>query len=74
MNVTLNPELEKFVQYKVKTGLYLSPSEVINEGIRLLWERDQSRVEELLLESESSDESPLAKADWKELRRRVRSH
>ena len=73
MTVTLNPELEKFVKYKVKTGLYQSPSEVVNEGIRFLWEREQSRIEELLLESEDSDESPLTKADWKELRRRIRS-
>src|SRR5213594_620624 len=72
MNVTLNPELEKFVQYKMKSGLYESPSEVVNEGIRLLWEREQERIEEMLLDSEKSEESPLVKSDWKELRRRVR--
>jgi antitoxin ParD1/3/4 len=73
MNVTLNPELEKFVQYKVKSGLYESASEVVNEGVRLLWEREQNRIEELLLDSEKSEESPLTKGDWKELRRRIRN-
>ena len=72
MNVTLNPELEKFVEYKVKSGLYQSPSEVVNEGLRLLWEKERDRVEELLLDSEKSDESPVTKADWKNVRRNIR--
>ena len=72
MNVTLNPELEKFVEYKVKSGLYQSPSEVVNEGLRLLWEKERDRVEELLLDSEKSDESPVTKADWKNVRRTIR--
>ncbi|MDQ2096034.1 MAG: type II toxin-antitoxin system ParD family antitoxin [Tychonema bourrellyi B0820] len=50
MNVSLTPELEKFVQQKVKTGRYLSVSEVIREALRLLEERDmqrQMRIEKL---------------------------
>ncbi len=50
MNVSLTPELEKFVQQKVKTGRYLSASEVILEALRLLKERDiqrQMRLEKL---------------------------
>jgi antitoxin ParD1/3/4 len=53
MNVSLTPELEKFVQQKVKTGRYLSASEVILEALRLLKERDiqrQMRLEKLRLE------------------------
>lgn len=44
MNVSLTPELEKFVQQKVKTGRYLSASEVIREALRLLEERDMQRL------------------------------
>jgi antitoxin ParD1/3/4 len=50
MNVSLTPELEKFVRQKVKTGRYLSVSEVIREALRLLEERDmqrQMRIEKL---------------------------
>jgi antitoxin ParD1/3/4 len=50
MNVSLTPELEKFVRQKVKTGRYLSVSEVIREALRLLEERDiqrQMRLEKL---------------------------
>ena len=48
MNVSLTPELEKLVQEKVKSGRYLSASEVVREALRLLQEQDQLR--ELRLE------------------------
>jgi antitoxin ParD1/3/4 len=50
MNVSLTPQLEKFVQEKVESGLYNSASEVIREALRLLEEKDrfrQIRMEEL---------------------------
>ncbi len=50
MNVSLTSELEQFVHTKVKSGRYLSASEVIREALRLLEERDrlyQARLVEL---------------------------
>jgi antitoxin ParD1/3/4 len=44
MNVSLTPELEKFVEGKVESGLYNNASEVIREGLRLLKEHDEIRV------------------------------
>jgi antitoxin ParD1/3/4 len=41
MNVSLTPELEELVHDKVKSGRYLSASEVVREGLRLLEERDR---------------------------------
>jgi antitoxin ParD1/3/4 len=41
MNVSLTPELEKLVHEKVKSGRYLSASEVVREALRLLEERDR---------------------------------
>jgi antitoxin ParD1/3/4 len=41
MNVSLTPELEQFVHEKVKSGRYLSASEVVREGLRLLEERER---------------------------------
>ena len=41
MNVSLTPELENLVHSKVKSGRYLSASEVVREGLRLLEERDR---------------------------------
>ncbi len=40
MNVSLTPELEQFVHEKVKSGRYLSASEVVREALRLLEERE----------------------------------
>lgn len=50
MNVSLTPELTKFVQDLVRTGMYHSSSEVIRDGLRLLRDREQLRqirIEEL---------------------------
>lgn len=43
MNVSLTPELERWVQSKVDEGLYGSASEVVREGLRGLIERDRQR-------------------------------
>jgi antitoxin ParD1/3/4 len=41
MNVHLTPDLEQFVQNKMKSGCYNSASEVVREALRLLEERDE---------------------------------
>ena len=48
MNVSLTPELEKFVQTKVSKGRYTSASEVVREALRLLEEHDQARTSQLM--------------------------
>ena len=45
MNVSLTPELEKFVQKKVDSGRYTSASEVVREALRLLEKKDQHDAE-----------------------------
>ena len=47
MNVSLTPELERFVQAKVESGRYNSASEVVRESLRLLEERDEARAAQL---------------------------
>lgn len=47
MNVSLTPELEKFVTDKVASGRYTSASEVIREALRLLEREEKSRKEQL---------------------------
>ena len=47
MNVSLTPELEKFVSNKVESGRYNSASEVVREALRLLEEHDTSRAAQL---------------------------
>ena len=43
MNVTLTPTLESLVKNKVAAGLYSSPSEVMNEALRMMQEQDNIR-------------------------------
>jgi antitoxin ParD1/3/4 len=47
MNVSLTPELEKFVGAKVESGRYTSASEVVREALRLLEEHDINRAAQL---------------------------
>jgi antitoxin ParD1/3/4 len=43
MNVSLTPELERRISQKVESGLYTTASEVVREGLRLLFEGDETR-------------------------------
>jgi antitoxin ParD1/3/4 len=43
MNVSLTPELDKFIAGKVESGRYTSASEVVREALRLLEEHDRAR-------------------------------
>ncbi|MGA2986634.1 MAG: type II toxin-antitoxin system ParD family antitoxin [Terriglobia bacterium] len=47
MNVSLTPELERFVQAKVESGRYNSASEVVREALRLLEDHEQARASQL---------------------------
>jgi antitoxin ParD1/3/4 len=47
VNVSLTPELEKFVSVKVESGRYNSASEVVLEALRLLEEYEQVRASRL---------------------------
>jgi putative addiction module CopG family antidote len=44
MNVSLTPELEKYVRRKVASGLYNNASELIREALRLFVARDSTPV------------------------------
>ena len=43
MNVSLPPELEAFIQERVRSGRYTSASEVVREALRLLEDHDELR-------------------------------
>lgn len=47
LNVSLTAELEALIAQRVESGRYLSASEVVREGLRLLEERDRLRDEAL---------------------------
>ena len=48
MNINLDPQWMEFIDKRLKSGRYLSASEVVREGLRLLHEKEQ--LQELRLE------------------------
>ncbi len=46
MNITLGKEFERRIGEKVSDGLYTSASEVIRDGLRLLFEKDNVKQEQ----------------------------
>ena len=58
MNISITPELEKFVQQEVKTGLYQSASEVIRAALRRLKE-DKERKPRFMVSSKAELEEKL---------------
>lgn len=43
MNVSLTPELERFIAKTIQNGYYSSASEVVREGLRLFIEQHEAR-------------------------------
>ena len=57
MNVSLTPELEHWVDEKVRSGRYASASEVIREALRLLEEQELAKQRRLSQVGEKIDRS-----------------
>ena len=47
MNITLGKEFERRITEKVSDGLYTSASEVIRDGLRMLFEKDVANNKQL---------------------------
>lgn len=72
MNISLTPELEKYVQDKIASGLYTSASEVIRESLRLMHTYDdlqRQRINQLnqaievgLAQLKAGDKVPASEA------------
>ncbi len=62
MDVSLSPELEKLVQAKIESGRFRSASEVVEEALHLLDERESDR-ETQLKELRARMDEALAEAD-----------
>lgn len=47
MNVAIPSQLEEFIRHQVQSGRYGNASEVVRDGLRLLQERELSRMGKL---------------------------
>jgi antitoxin ParD1/3/4 len=66
VNVSLTPELEKLVQAKIESGRYSSASEVVEEALRLLEQREIDREIDLQALRARMDEglASLDRGEW----------
>ena len=48
MNINLSPEIENFIQSKVKSGFYSNATEVIYDALRHMEEQDERKESESL--------------------------
>ncbi len=79
MNINLGTQWENFIAIYVKSGRYLSASEVVREGLRLLQEREQlrqARLEQLRNEidkgTEQIDRGEFAELDEQALKKHIK--
>jgi antitoxin ParD1/3/4 len=74
MNISLTPELEKFITERVQSGMYNSASEVVREALRLLQEQQmlkEIKLAELKKEIQRGKESgPPKELDIEDVIRR----
>ena len=71
MEITLPPELEAYVQQRVRGGAFVSATEFIQEAVRRKMEND-SWMEQKVLEAEQSELSPLTRGDLESVRSLIR--
>jgi antitoxin ParD1/3/4 len=78
MNISLTPELERWIEQKVESGRYSSASEVVREALRLFEEHELLKQRQIAAVQEKIDrglrdldEGRVLKPDevWEELRR-----
>lgn len=47
-NISLTPELDRFIDSRVESGLYESASEVVREGLRMLRHREELQQKQVV--------------------------
>ncbi len=66
MNVSLTPELDKYVHGKVASGRYSSASEVVREALRLMQDREPQLDPEYVQRKIDAGLKALAEGDYTE--------
>jgi antitoxin ParD1/3/4 len=76
MTLNLPEKWKPFIRSKMQSGRYRSESEVLDEALRLLKQRDSEhtqekmRIEAILIEGlDSGPSTPMTSQDWDEIER-----
>jgi putative addiction module CopG family antidote len=81
MNLSLNPEVQKFIEDRVRTGQYATPEEVVHTAIARLRREESAAVgdDDLSDDDLAAIEEGLAQANrgegrpWEEVREELRT-
>lgn len=75
-NINLTPQMDKFVESKIRKGEYANASEVLRAGLRALElreEEDRAKLEAVRAAVLAGEESGVAEGDvFSEIRERIR--
>jgi antitoxin ParD1/3/4 len=75
-NVNLTPQMDKFVDSKIRSGRFANASEVVRAGLRALEQserEDKARLEAIRAAVAAGEESGVAEGDvMAEMRERIR--
>ncbi len=70
MDISLSPELERFLKQQIQSGRYRSAQDVVNRAVELLrdMEEAEGRLEVLLQEAEESGPATeMTPQDWADI-------
>ena len=79
MNITLDKDVEDFLENQVRAGVCAAPGEFINDLVRSIREQQQKpfevtpELEAWLLEAADKPSTPLTPDDFAAIRRRVQA-
>jgi Arc/MetJ-type ribon-helix-helix transcriptional regulator len=79
MNITLDQDVEEFLQKQVRAGVCAAPGEFINDLVRSVRAQQQApfdvtpELEAWLLQTADKPSTPLTRDDFAALRERVRA-
>ena len=76
MNVSLKPELQKFVDEQIKKGRYRSPDDVLEEALIRMMEEEALELDDETLDAIDESEAQIDRGEyrsWKEVSAELRA-
>jgi antitoxin ParD1/3/4 len=76
MNVSLKPELQKFIDEQIKTGRYRSPDDVLEEALIRMMEEEALELDDETLDAIDESEAQIDRGEyrsWKEVSAELRA-
>jgi putative addiction module CopG family antidote len=76
MNLSLNPETQKFIDEQVKAGRYHSPEAVLEDAVKRMMDEDAMELDDETLAAIDESEDQIARGeyrDWEDVSAELRA-